>query len=155
MTRQDVIARPKPWRRRLLLGAWLTAAAVICLRAGQIQVLQAAQWRSLAEAQHTRDEEVVAARGSVLDRDGTPLAVSRERFKVGIAPNELRDVEAARALLVDALGISARKALQLGLVLRGGSVVDDDDLVFVGREFLIEQRTDRRFDRGTAILGRQ
>ncbi len=113
MTRQDVIARPKPWRRRLLLGAWLTAAAVICLRAGQIQVLQAAQWRSLAEAQQPRDEEVVAARGSVLDRDGTPLAVSRERFKVGIAPNELRDVEAARALLVDALGISARKALQL------------------------------------------
>jgi cell division protein FtsI (penicillin-binding protein 3) len=122
MTRQDVIARPRPWRRRVLLGAWLTAAAVICLRAGQIQVLQAPQWRSLAEAQHTKDEEVVAARGSVLDRDGTPLAVSRERFNVGIAPNELRDVEAARVLLVDALGISTRKALQLTSLDRRWSV---------------------------------
>ena len=122
MTRQDVIARPRPWRRRVLLGAWLTAAAVICLRAGQIQVLQAPQWRALAEAQHTKDEEVVAARGSVLDRDGTPLAVSRERFNVGIAPNELRDVETARALLVDALGISTRKALQLTSLDRRWSV---------------------------------
>ena len=123
MTPQDAIGRPSPWRRRVLLGAWLTAAAIICLRAGQIQGVQAAQWRALAEAQHRKDEEVIAARGSVLDRDGTPLAVSRERFSVGIAPNELMNVEAARALLVDALGISSRKARQLTSLERRWSVV--------------------------------
>jgi len=122
MTSRDVVTRPGPWRRRILLGAWLAAAAIICLRAGQIQVLQGPQWRSLAEAQHKKDKEVVAARGSVLDRDGMPLAVSRERFTVGIAPNELTDVGAARALLVDALGISKRKALQLTSLERRWSV---------------------------------
>lgn len=93
MTPKDPVARPRPWRRRVLLGAWLTAAAIICVRAVQIQVVQSQQWRAVAEAQHRRDEEIVAARGSVLDRDGTPLAVSRERFSVGIAPNELINVE--------------------------------------------------------------
>jgi len=123
MTLQDVIARPSPLRRRILLGAWFTAAAIICVRAGQIQGVQAQRWRALAEAQHRKDEEVIAARGSVLARDGTPLAVSRERFSVGIAPNELVNVEAARALLVDALGISSRKARQVTSVERRWSVV--------------------------------
>ncbi len=123
MTPQDVIGRPGPWRRRVLLGAWLTAAAIICLRAGQIQGVQAQRWRAVAEAQHRKDEKVVAARGSVLDRDGTPLAVSRERFSVGIAPHELINVEAARALLVDALGIPSRKAQELTAPERRWSVV--------------------------------
>ena len=79
MTPQDVIERPGPLRRRVLLAAWLTAAAIICVRAVQIQGVQSQQWRAVAEAQHRKDETVVAARGSVLDRDGTPLAVSRER----------------------------------------------------------------------------
>ena len=105
--------RPGPWRRRALLTAWLGAAAVICTRAGQIQGVQASQWRDLAEAQHRTDRDVVAARGTVLDRDGTPLAVSRERFRVSIAPNELVDRDAARLLLTETLGISASKAAQL------------------------------------------
>ena len=113
MSEHDQAGRPSPWRRRVLLGVWLLAAATICVRAGQIQGVQASEWRALAEAQHRKDEEVVATRGSVLDRYGTPLAVSRERFSIGIAPNELTDVDAARALLVDALGISPRKARQL------------------------------------------
>ncbi len=123
MTPKDPVARPRPWRRRVLLGAWLTAAAIICVRAVQIQVVQSQQWRAVAEAQHRRDEEIVAARGSVLDRDGTPLAVSRERFSVGIAPNELINVEAARSLLSDALGISSLLATQLTSPERRWSVV--------------------------------
>ncbi|MCH2469395.1 MAG: PASTA domain-containing protein [Gemmatimonadetes bacterium] len=123
MTPKDPVARPRPWRRRVLLGAWLTAAAIICVRAVQIQVVQSQQWRAVAEAQHRRDEEVVAARGSVLDRDGTPLAVSRERFSVGIAPNELINVEAARSLLSDVLGISSLLVTQLTSPERRWSVV--------------------------------
>jgi len=105
--------RAQPWRRRVMLGAWMTAAAVICIRAGQIQGVQAGEWRALAESQHRSDKAVVAARGSVLDRDGTPLAVSRERFSVGVATPEITDGDAVRAELVDALGISAIKAVQL------------------------------------------
>jgi cell division protein FtsI/penicillin-binding protein 2 len=79
MTGKAVDLRPGPWRRRVLLGVWLGAAVVVCVRAGQIQGVQASAWRAIAESQHSADNEVVATRGAVLDRDGTPLAVSRER----------------------------------------------------------------------------
>ena len=162
MTPQDVIARPGPVRRRVLLGVWFTVAAVICVRAGQIQGVQAQQWRALAEAQHRKGEEVLAARGSVLDRDGTPLAVSRERFNVGIAPNELMNVEAARALLADALGISSRRARQVTSLERRWSVVQGryppavrDQLngvrgIYVTREF---QRYHPHGDLADGVLG--
>ena len=79
MTLPRDMHRPHAWRRKALLGFWLLAAGVICARAIQVQAVQSGEWSALAEAQHQSDQRVVAARGSVLDRDGTPLAVSRER----------------------------------------------------------------------------
>jgi cell division protein FtsI (penicillin-binding protein 3) len=105
--------RPGAWRRRLLLAGWLAASLGVCLRAGQIQIGQKSVWRSIAENQHKQDNEVAAARGTVLERDGAPLVVSRETYRVGVAPNELRDPDATRALLQETLGLSARKARQL------------------------------------------
>jgi len=123
MMQDETVSRVGPGRHRVLLGVWLLASAIICVRAGQIQGVQAAEWRAVAEAQHRKGKEVVAARGSVLDRDGTPLAVSRERFSIGIAPNELTDADSARAVLVEVLGISSRKAQQLTSSERRWSVV--------------------------------
>ena len=125
MTGKAVDLRPGPWRRRVLLGVWLGAAVVVCVRAGQIQGVQASAWRAIAESQHSADNEVVATRGAVLDRDGTPLAVSRERFRVSVAPNELIDVDEARRLLTETLGISAAKAAQVTSSERSWHVVPD------------------------------
>ena len=113
MNRLASFMRPQAWRRRLVLAGWTTGAAIICLRAGQIQVVQGAQWSALAEAQHTTDKEVVAARGSVMDRDGALLAVSRETYRVSIAPNELGDPAEVATLLQETLDLSPRKAKQL------------------------------------------
>jgi cell division protein FtsI (penicillin-binding protein 3) len=113
MIRADHTERPRPWRRRVLLGAWLAGAGLVCVRAGQIQLVQASQWRGMAEAQHRTDKPVVASRGSVLDRDGTPLAVSRERFRVSVAPREIGDVRSTRALLTEVLGISDSRAARM------------------------------------------
>lgn len=123
MTRQDLPVRPGAWRRRLILGGWLAGAAVICARAGQVQLLEGADWQALAESQHTRDKEIAAARGSILDRDGTPLAVSRETYEVSVAPRELTDRDSAVALLTASMGISERKARQLTAPDRKWSVV--------------------------------
>jgi cell division protein FtsI (penicillin-binding protein 3) len=125
MTGKAVDLRPGPWRRRVLLGVWLGAAVVVCVRAGQIQGVQASAWRAIAESQHSADNEVVATRGAVLDRDGTPLAVSRERFRVSVAPNELIDVDEARRLLTETLGISTAKAAQVTSSERSWHVVPD------------------------------
>ena len=113
MSRRPTVPHPGAWRRRIVLGGWATACVLVCLRAGQIQVVQGSQWQAMADAQHTTDKEIAAARGSILDRDGTLLAVSRETFRVSVAPRELEDREAARALLEETLGISAKRARQL------------------------------------------
>ena len=103
-------SNPSPWRRRTLLGFWLAISSLICARAIQIQGVQSSHWREIAENQHREDREIPAERGSVMDRDGLPLALSQERFRIGIAPHELRDPDKAAALLTASLGISSSKA---------------------------------------------
>lgn len=106
-------ARPRPWRRRLLLGAWLACACAISLRAAQIQVVQGDQWRGLAAGQHREAQTLAAPRGTILDREGTPLGVTRERTRVNIAPREVRNAEALQGLLADVLGVSTSRAVRL------------------------------------------
>jgi cell division protein FtsI (penicillin-binding protein 3) len=103
----------------------MIAALAICLRAAQIQVLQAAHWRDLAESQHRDDMMVPAARGSILDRDGAPLAVSRERVRVSVAPREITDMAATRAALREELGLSRAQAERLTSRERAWAVAAD------------------------------
>ena len=119
------MGRLPAWRRRVLLVAWLLALGAICMRAGQVQLAQASEWRSMAESQHRSDQIVAATRGSILDRDGTPLAVSRERVRVSIAPREIEDIEATRALLQEHLGISKATAVRLTSLERKWTVAPD------------------------------
>ncbi len=114
MSRAPRSLRGTTFRRRLLLGGWLVALAVLVARSGELQVLEADGWRSAALAQHRESRAVPAARGAILDRDGVPLAVSHERYAVAVAPHELADTEQATRLLVVALGIGeadARRAV--------------------------------------------
>jgi cell division protein FtsI (penicillin-binding protein 3) len=104
---------------------WLLFAAAICVRAAQIQVLQAPRWRSLAEDQHRKDLVVAAARGSILDRDETPLSVSRERARVNVAPHEIQQVDSTRALLGETLGLSTARVASLTSTQARWRVVPD------------------------------
>ncbi len=106
MRRRRKQARSKvTFRRRVLLTLWLVAGVVVVGRASQIQVAQGATWRLQAEQQHRTSVEVPAARGSVFDRSGVELALSRETFKVSVAPGEIRDVDAVTRLLTETLGL--------------------------------------------------
>ena len=125
MRRRGLVDRPPAWRRRMLLVVWLIALGIICMRAGQVQLAQASDWRSMAESQHRADQIVAATRGSILDRDGTPLAVSRERVRVSIAPREIEDMEATRELLQEHLGVSEATASRLTSLERKWTVAPD------------------------------
>lgn len=114
---------PRPWRRRSVLAAWLLATGALAARAVQIQVVQASEWAAIAEAQHRMDLDVAAPRGAVLDRDGMPLAVSRERFRVAFAPREVSDLDAVRKVLAEELGLPARQARTLTDPARPWSIV--------------------------------
>jgi len=106
-------ARPHPWRRGFLLAGWLLCAAIVCVRAVQIQVLEGSQWQALADGQHEADEVLSAPRGTILDREGIPLSVARERVMVHIAPDEVRDPDALVGTLTDVLGVSTVRASRL------------------------------------------
>lgn len=119
----NTVRAASPWRRRTILVGWLAALSVICARAAQIQVVEAAEWKQIAERQHRTDAEIPAPRGAVLDRDEMPLAVSRERYRLSFAPRELNDVEGTRTLLTEQLGIPRRQAESLTSPSRAWSVV--------------------------------
>ncbi len=100
VTRAD---RRLTFRRRTLLGGWLLVAGIVVWRAGQIQVAEGATWSAQAESQHRMSAEVVAARGSVVDRNQVELALSRETYRVSVAPHELEDADAVTELLAASL----------------------------------------------------
>jgi cell division protein FtsI (penicillin-binding protein 3) len=100
-------------------------ATAVLARAGQVQIVQAAEWREMAEAQHRTDMAIEATRGPILDRDGAPLAVSRERIRVNIAPREIQDLEAVRAVLREELGLSRSEVARLTSNDRVWSVAPD------------------------------
>jgi cell division protein FtsI (penicillin-binding protein 3) len=125
MSRRKAAARLPVWRRRVVLAGWLCAAVVICVRAAQIQVLQGSLWSEVAEAQHGEDVIIAATRGSILDRDGAPLAVSRERVRVNLAPREIGDMGATRELLQEELGLSRSHVQRLTSRERSWAVAPD------------------------------
>ena len=99
-------------RRRVLLACWLLSGGLIVARAAQVQVAQGPFWTEQAARQHHTSVEIAAVRGSVLDRAGVELAISREAFRVSVAPRELRDVEAVTRLLSETLGLEERVVLE-------------------------------------------
>lgn len=102
---------PLRFRRRILLGVWLLSGAAILARAGQVQIVQGEAWREAALAQHRTARDIPAPRGRILDREGVPLAETRELFEVAVAPHEARagDPDATVAAL-EAAGVSSREA---------------------------------------------
>ena len=74
----------------LVLGAF---AAAIVARAAQVQVWQGKQWQAKATRQHVAASSVPAPRGLILDASGNPLAESRERVQLAIAPTEVRELK--------------------------------------------------------------
>lgn len=97
-------------RRRLLLSAWLLVAAVLIVRAVEVQLVERAAWTTEALAQHEKSRVVPAARGRILDRNGGELAVSHMRAAIGISPREIVDREEVAAALEKHLGMDAAAA---------------------------------------------
>lgn len=101
-------------RRRLLLAFLVVGSAGLLGRGFQIQVVQGAEWDQRAERQHQERVELPAPRGTIYDRAGVPLATTRERVRVSVAPHEVRDADLVARLLREALGVDAasvRRAL--------------------------------------------
>jgi len=97
-------------RRRWLLGGIGMAALLIVGRAVQLQGFEGDRWAGEARKQQQATAPLPARRGAIYDRDGVPLALTRETFAVSIAPREIRDRAGVARALVDALGLSRAAA---------------------------------------------
>jgi cell division protein FtsI (penicillin-binding protein 3) len=90
---------PRLTRIALVHGALVLFALALVVRAGQVQLLERAQWTARAERQHFASSTVPAPRGTIYDVRGTPLAVSREMTRLSVAPREVASQKALSTAL--------------------------------------------------------
>ncbi len=95
-------------RLRVVQVAFALAVAAVVARAGQVQLAQGAAYRAMARQQRTERVVLPARRGTIYDRNGVPLALTREVYHVGVAPRELRDRARDTRAIAVALGLSGR-----------------------------------------------
>lgn len=97
-------------RRRFLLAGVLASALLASARAFQLGVVQGDAWLTRALDQQGDTLSLPAPRGTIYDRDGLPLAASREAFSVAIAPREINDADRVAALLREHMGFTRTQA---------------------------------------------
>jgi cell division protein FtsI (penicillin-binding protein 3) len=99
-------------RRRLLLLGVLAGALMVAGRTAQLTLGEGEQWRARANDQHADGLTLPAPRGTIYDRNGVPLAASREVYRVAIAPREVTDRARVIAALRDAAQLTDAAARQ-------------------------------------------
>src|SRR5690348_7498280 len=90
--------------RLLLLGILLTFAA-LGLRAAWIQTVRASSLAGLAQAQAKSDLVLPAARGTIYDRLGNPLAIGEQATDVVANPMQIADPRHEARIAAKVLGI--------------------------------------------------
>src|SRR6266699_1322800 len=99
-------------RLQVVQVAMFLGLAALIGRAAQVQLVQGRRWATEARVQRTVAIVLAARRGALLDRYGTPLALTQETYHVGVAPNELRDVSRDAELLARQLHLPSTDVLQ-------------------------------------------
>jgi cell division protein FtsI (penicillin-binding protein 3) len=146
-------------RRRLLIVSIAIAAVLIVGRSVQLQGFEGDKWRAEAAAQQQARVPLAARRGAIFDRDGVPLALTRETFRLSIAPNELTDRDAAVRQLAQVLELgrsAARRATSKDrkwVVLPGRFTAEQRREIGDPRGFHWERRLERFYPQGS--VGRE
>jgi len=100
-------ATPPPPRRRLLmlLGLFILLFSVVIYKVVNLQIIERERYTSYGVAQRTRTQTLAADRGSILDRNGTELAISRPTRSVFVDPKLITDADAEAAAVAPILGL--------------------------------------------------
>lgn len=92
------------WRTRLVKFGLCVAVVALFARLVQIQIIQHEVYAQRAHEQYTWRYTKEAARGPILDRNGTPLAVNVPRFEIGVDKHAAGDLKVLRETLAPLLG---------------------------------------------------
>ena len=118
-TGRNPLAKTQARRCTFLSGLVVLAGATVTARAAQIQLVQAERWKGRATDQTVRRDTLPAARGGIFDRNGRPLAVSREEYDAYFAPGEVRDRDVVVEAIVRTAGLDGRARARLNRGERG------------------------------------
>lgn len=100
-------------RALLLFGAQLGVAGLLAGRLYQLQLVQNAEYATLAEENRINLEPVAPERGEILDRHGAPIAVNRPNFRIDVIREEARNIEETLARLRRMLDLSDKDVERL------------------------------------------
>ena len=77
------------WRRRAVLLVMLSAVIALMARAADLQIRDKEFLQNQGDVRHMRTVEVPAYRGSIIDKNGEPLAISTPVDSVWVNPKDL------------------------------------------------------------------
>jgi len=110
---QDMLRRRLP----VVIAVMFIACLVLLFRVISFQFPQdprvLRELAALRDAGYGRTERVEAARGTIYDRDGEPLAVNTRRYRVGISPNLVSDPARTATQLAAILNRDELEMLQI------------------------------------------
>lgn len=108
---------PKQRARRSAVLMWVLVLFAIGMlwRAAKIQIMEHEFWAGRAKRQIVRELTLNPKRGTIFDRNGIPMAISQERFEIGIAPREIASSQrdSLRSHLRDILHLPASTVRRL------------------------------------------
>jgi penicillin-binding protein 2 len=84
----------------------IAVAALLAIRLWQLQILNGAEYTLLAEKNRIRTIQVVAPRGTITDRRGTPLVENRPSFNILLYRESVTDFKATTAFVTTKMGVS-------------------------------------------------
>jgi cell division protein FtsI (penicillin-binding protein 3) len=120
------VTRPPAGRLVALFVAMVVALGGVVVRLGFLQLRDSGAYQELGIEQRLRTEELPATRAKIVDRDGSPMAITLEA----------RDVYANPALVTDPTGEAVQLSTLLGLRSRDVArmlATPDSSFVFVAR----------------------
>ena len=100
-------ATPRPPRNRLivLLGLFVVLFSIITYKVVNLQIIERDRYTSYGDSQRIRSQKLAADRGSIVDRNGTELAISRPTRSVFVDPGLISDAAAEAAVVAPILGL--------------------------------------------------
>jgi cell division protein FtsI (penicillin-binding protein 3) len=96
----------------LVVGVLALASLGLVARAFDLQVVQKRFYQNQADARFLREVKIPVSRGTILDRNGEPLAVSTPMVSITAVPGEVLDNADRIPALAQALGIDADQLRQ-------------------------------------------
>ncbi|MBQ7797125.1 MAG: peptidoglycan glycosyltransferase [Lachnospiraceae bacterium] len=95
-------------RKKILIIALGSAILMLGLigQLGYLMIFQSEHYSELADELHERERTIKAARGEIVDRNGTVIATNRTVCTVSVVYNQVEDRETVIEVLVDALELS-------------------------------------------------